>query len=135
MFKLKWWIVGAWVLVLVVLGLIVSQVGFNTSSEISIPGTQAQQTLTRFNELFPDTGAQSAKVVIEVANGKTVNDYKNEINQLSKDIATVPGVTTSVSPFDNLTAISKNNTIAFITVQMKGDGDSGREEGVAGNAV
>jgi uncharacterized membrane protein YdfJ with MMPL/SSD domain len=44
MFRLKWWIVAFWVVVLAVLGLVASQVGFNTTSEISIPGTKAQTT-------------------------------------------------------------------------------------------
>lgn len=126
MFKLKWWVVAVWVVILAALGIIASQVGFNTTSEISIPGTQAQQTLTRFNELFPDTGAQSAKVVIEVPSGKSINDYKDEINTLSNNIASVDGVTNAVTPFINTTAVSKDGTIGFITVQMKGKGDSGR---------
>ena len=126
MFKLKWWIVGIWVVVLVVLGIIATQVGFNTTSEISIPGTKAQMALTRFNELFPDTGAQSAKVVIAVPDGKKIADYQEQITQLSDEIATVDGVTNAITPFVNTAAVSKDGTIGFITVQMKGDGDSGR---------
>ena len=126
MFRLKWWVVGFWVIVMAVLAIIATQVGFNTTSEISIPGTQAQQTLTRFNELFPDTGAQSAKVVIEVPEGRTIEEYKTEIDQLSSAIVSVDGVTNAITPFVNTTAISEDGTIGFITVQMKGEGDSGR---------
>jgi len=126
MFKLKWWVVAVWVVILAVLGILASQVGFNTTSDISIPGTQAQTALTRFNELFPDTGAQSAKVVIEVPQGKKIADYKTDIDELSANIATVDGVTGAITPFVNTTAVSKDGTIGFITVQMKGEGDSGR---------
>lgn len=126
MFRLKWWVVTAWVVILAILAVVATQVGFNTTSEISIPGTQAQQALTRFNELFPDTGAQSAKVVIAVPSDKSVNDYKEEITKLAENIATVDGVTNAITPFVNTSAVSEDGTIGFITVQMKGEGDSGR---------
>lgn len=125
MFKLKWWIIASWAVILVVLGIIVSQVGFHTTSDISIPGTQAQTALTQFNELFPDTGAQSAKVVIAVPEGKQISDYQSQIDELAKNITTVEGVTAAITPFTNTAAVSKDGTIGFITVQMKGQGDSG----------
>lgn len=126
MFKLKWWIVGIWVVIMAVLGIIATQVGFNTTSEISIPGTKAQTALTRFNELFPDTGAQSAKVVIAVPEGKKIADYQTEITQLADNIAGVDGVTDAITPFVNPTAVSEDGNIGYITVQMQGEGDSGR---------
>lgn len=126
MFKLKWWIVVFWVVVLAILAVVATKVGFNTTSDISIPGTQAQQTLTRFNELFPDTGAQSAKIVIETPDGKKIADYKDNITQLTNSVSDVEGVTNAISPFVNTAAISKDGTIGYITVQMKGEGDSGR---------
>ena len=126
MFRLKWWTVASWVVILVILGVVVSQVGFHTTSEISIPGTKAQTALTRFNELFPDAGAQSAKVVIAAPDGKKIADYQSQITQLSQDIATVSGVTNAISPFSNPSGISEDGTISFITVQMKGEGDSGQ---------
>lgn len=119
MFKLKWWVVGFWVLVMIVLGLVVANVGFNTSSDISIPGTLAQKTLDEFNEQFPDTGAQSARVVIQAPEGKKITDYREQIQSLSTSIATVDGVTQSLTPYDVPSAISKDGTIGFITVQMK----------------
>jgi len=126
MFRLKWWVVGFWVIALAVLGVVATNVGFHTTSELSIPGTQAQQTLTRFNELFPDTGAQSAKIVVEVPQGKKIIDYKDDIASLAKDVGSVNEVTAALTPFDVPGAISEDGTIGFITVQMKGEGDSGR---------
>lgn len=124
MFKLKWWPLSVWAIILVALAIVATQVGFNTTSEISIPGTKAQQTLTRFNDLFPDTGAQSAKIVIETPAGKTITDFSDDINELSAEVAGVDGVTRAVTPFENPAAISEDKTIGFITVQMKSDGDS-----------
>lgn len=119
MFKLKWWVVGLWVVIILALGLVASNVGFNTSSEISIPGTPAQKTLDEFNKQFPDTGAQSARIVMQAPEGKKIADYTQQIQALSASIATVNGVTQSLTPFDVPGAVSKDGTIGFITVQMK----------------
>lgn len=135
MFKLKWWVVAAWVGIVLILGIIVSQVGFTTSSSISIPGTQAQQALERFNELFPDTGAQSAKVVVAAPEGKVIEDFQPQITQLTKDIAGTEGVTTSVSPFENPMAISENHQIGFVMVQMQGSGDDGQVSSATAEAI
>lgn len=123
MFKLKWWVVAAWVIIIAVLALVVVQVGPKTSSSLSIPGTSAQQTLDRFKELFPDTGAQSAKVVIASPEGQKITDYKEEITQLTSSLAKVDEVTTAVSPFDNPEAVSKDQTIGFVSVQIDPEGE------------
>ena len=119
MFRLKWWIVGAWLLIIAVLGLLMLNFGGTTSSSLSIPGTQAQKTLDRFKELFPDTGSTSASVVIEAPSGKKITDYKDQVNALTKTLSTRDNVTTAISPYDNPAAISKDQTIGFITLQLE----------------
>ena len=123
MFKLKWWIVLGWAIILVILGVIVGQVGVSTSNSISIPGTEAQQTLERFNELFPEAGAQSAKVVVAAPEGNTINDYQEAIETLSTDIAKVNEVTAAISPFANPMAVSEDRTVGFVTVQLKAEAE------------
>ena len=122
MFKLKWWTVLIWLVVIGALSLIMVQVGPKTTDSLSIPGTQAQQALDRFNEIFPDQGASSAKVVI-ATDGKSVADYKDTIKALTGDIAKVDEVTTTVSPFDLPGAVSSDGKVAFITVQLKPKGE------------
>jgi len=125
MFTRTWWVVAAWVLIIGVLAFTATRAGFATTSEISIPGTPAQKALTRFNELFPDTGAQSAKVVIEVPEGHTIGEYRSSIEALTHTIAQVEGVTAAVAPFTLPGAISQDQTIGFISVQMKSTDESG----------
>lgn len=118
MFKLKWWVVLGWAALLTILAVVTINVGPQTSSQISIPGTQAQKALDRFEELFPNTGASSAKVVIEAPEGKKISDYRQQIETLSTDISKVNEVTNAVSPFSLASAVSKDGTIGFITVQL-----------------
>lgn len=122
MFRLKWWTVLFWLVVIGVLSVVMVQVGPKTTDSLSIPGTQAQQTLDRFNEIFPDEGASSAKVII-ASEDRQVGEYKTGIDQLTRDIATVNEVTTALSPFDVPGAISENGKIAYITVQLKPEGE------------
>ena len=124
MFRFKWLVIASWVIIIGVLGFITFQVGSKTSSSLSIPGTSAQKALDRFNELFPTTGAQSVKVVVESPEGQTIEKYKSDITNLTSEIAKVNEVTTAVSPFDNASAISTNKTIGFISVQLKSENQS-----------
>lgn len=120
MFRHKWWVITSWVVILAILGFTMMQVGPKTSSSLSIPGTKAMQALDRFHELFPDTGSQSSKVVVAAPDGKKISDYQTQITTLTSDIAKVPEVSATISPFDpTISAISKDGTIGFITVQLK----------------
>ncbi len=121
-FGWKWLVVVFWIVVLVVVGIAAKTFIEPTSQSISIPGTEAQKTLTRFDNLFPSVGAQSSRVVVQAPSGKTIMEYQSQITTLASDIAKVPEVTAVISPFANATAISKDKTIAYITVQLKSKG-------------
>ena len=117
-FKNKWWVMSGWLVVIALLGWAALTFIQPTSSSISIPGTNAQKTLDRFNELFPSTGSQSGRIVIEAPQGKTIQDYAVQVNELSKKVAEVPEITTSVTPFENPSTLSKDKTIGYITAQI-----------------
>lgn len=119
-FERKWLVVGGWVLIVVVLGLLALQFIKPTSSALSIPGTEAQKTLDRFSELFPDAGQGSARVIVAAPEGKTVQDYSDNIASMSEKIAAVDGVATVISPLDNPMAVSENKTIAYAQLQLDG---------------
>lgn len=120
-FDMKWWGVGAWVLVLALLGGLMALNMQPMSSSLSIPGTQAQDTLERFNELFPEAGAQSGRIVIQAPEGETISQYEQQIVDLSEKVASVESVGTVVDPFTNPMAISDDGTIAYISVQVSAD--------------
>lgn len=121
-FERKWAVVVFWLVVIALAGIAAKAFMQPTSGSITIPGTEAQKTLTRFNELFPAAGAASNRLVVAVPAGKTVDDYKTQITDLAAKVAKVPEVTAAASPFDNQTAISKDKTVAFVAVQLKPHG-------------
>jgi RND superfamily putative drug exporter len=128
MFERKWWVVSSWIAILAVVGALAFHFMAPLSSSISIPGTQAQKALDRFEELFPDAGAKSGRLVLAAPDGKTLNDYQAEINDLTKAMTEVPDVATVISPFTNTAALVENGRIGYITVQLSGSDTSISEE-------
>lgn len=118
-FKKKWWVIASWLLVVAVLGFLAATFFKSPTNSISIPGTEAQKTLDRFAELFPDGGKGTARIVFKAPEGKDVAAYQPSIDQLTYRLSQVEGVTTAISPFLNTAAISKDRTIAYTQLQLQ----------------
>ncbi len=123
-FTYPWRFISGWLIIVAILGSLAAYFMQPASSSISIPGTEAQLALNRANELFPDSGKGSARIVFEVPNGSTIQDYRSQITDLAKTIRTVDGVTVVVSPFDNPAGIAKSNQIAYMQLQLDGGAGS-----------
>src|SRR3954465_10306884 len=100
-FQKKWWVITSWLIVVLVLGLLAAKFFEAPSSAISIPGTEAQKTLDRFAELFPETGKGTARIVLKVPEGKTITDYQSSVDTLITQVTAVKGVSGAISPFLN----------------------------------
>lgn len=120
-FSHPWRFISGWLVIVVILGVLAANFMQPTSSSISIPGTEAQKALDRANELFPDAGKGSARVVFEVPAGKTIQDYKTQISDVATDLSDAKGITRVVSPFENTSAISKDQRIAYMQLQLEGE--------------
>jgi len=118
-FNHPWKVVATWVLVLGILGFAASQFFQPTSSNISIPGTEAQKAIDRANELFPGGGKGTGRIVFEAENGKKITDFRGEIEALTEQVGEVNGVTQVASPFVDASFISKSGTIAYAQVQLE----------------
>ena len=118
-FTHKWRIISTWLVLLVVLGVLAITFITPTSSSISIPGTEAQKALDRANQLFPGLGSGTGRVVLEAKDGQTIGQLESEIRRLSDNLAEVAGVERVVSPLENPGAVSENNQIAYIQLQLE----------------
>lgn len=117
-FRHPFWVIGGWLLVLAVLGLLAVQFMKPTSPAISIPGTEAQQTLDRLNELFPDAGKGSGRIVFAAPEGKTIDDFKEVIAKATTDFSGIDGVVQAVDYTVNTSALSADKTVAFTQLQL-----------------
>lgn len=131
-FTHPWRFIAGWVVIVAVLGVLAANFMQPTSSSISIPGTEAQKTLDRANELFPDAGKGSGRVVFEAGDGKTIQDYQTEITDLTKKLSEVDGVTRVVSPFENTSAVSDDKRIAYMQLQLEGETGTVSKETISG---
>lgn len=117
-FTHKWQVIGAWlVLIAVVLGLM-AVYQQPASTNISIPGTEAQTAIDKAEKLFPNASGGTGRIVFEVPAGKTIDDYKEVINQTLQQAAKAKDVEQVVSPFMFEDAVSKDRTIAFAQLQL-----------------
>lgn len=118
-YKHKWWFLASWLVIFGIFSLTASHFYKPTSNAISIPGTKAQVALNRMNELFPDLGSGSGRIVFESKGDKQISDYTSQINDLVNKVSKVDGVNRIVSPFENAKAISSDGKIAYAQVLLK----------------
>lgn len=118
-FEKKWWVITSWLVVVLILGLLAARFFEAPSSSLSIPGTEAQKTLDRFAELFPESGKGTARIVLKTPENKNIEDYRSSVEQLITRVTGVDGVNGAISPFLNTAAISEDKTIAYIQLQLE----------------
>jgi len=119
-FELKWLVVTVWIVIVAALGTGAYIYMKPPTSNISIPGTEAQKTFDRYGELFPDDGKASGRIVFSSEQG-TIADNRKDIDTLLNKIADVDNVTSVISPFDNPEGISSNNKIGYAVIQLEGE--------------
>ncbi|MCP2031459.1 RND superfamily putative drug exporter [Okibacterium sp. HSC-33S16] len=123
-FRARGVVVGAWILILALVGggaLLFNQ-GLDNS--ISIPGTESQKALDSLSTTFPQVSGASAQLAVVAPEGESVNDddVKSVIDDAVDTLNDIPGVANAVSPFDeNIDgAISDNERAAIISIQLEG---------------
>ena len=123
-FNHPWRIIGMWLVILAILGMLAAQFMKPTSTAISIPGTEAQKALDKMDELFPDAGKGSGRIVFAAPQDKTIEDYKTTIQQTTSELSKIDGVIKVVDPYTNVSALSEDKKIAYTQVQLnKGAGE------------
>lgn len=117
-FAHPWRFIATWVVVLAVLGFGAFQFMKPPSSAISIPGTQAQESIDKIERLFPDAGGATGRIVFHTPSG-TVQDHKKDIETIVTEVSKVDGISQAVSPFIDPSFVSEDKTIAYAQVQLK----------------
>ena len=121
-FKAKWWVVAGWIVVLGVLGVLAAHYMQPLSNSLSIPGTEAQKTLDKYDEVFPSSSARTGRIVFEAPTGTTLTEYSTEVQALADKVAAVDGVKGVVTYEQNPSALSEDGTIGYLTVQVGANG-------------
>lgn len=117
-FAHPWRVVAFWIVTLGILGAGAVYFMEPTSSSISIPGTKAQQAIDRAEELFPDSGGGSGRIVFHAKDAK-INNYRAVINDVIADVEQIDGVNQVASPFISQSFVSDDGTIAYAQIQLE----------------
>ncbi len=116
-FRHRVFVLVAWLVLLVGLGILATSVKQPLNNSFTIPGTESQQALDLLDQKFPGTGGTQAQVVFSVPAPGTLTDSTHHqaieatLAQLRKD----PQVVLVTDPFQTGT-VSKDGRIAYSTV-------------------
>jgi RND superfamily putative drug exporter len=116
-----WWVIGAWLILALALGVLSSQHGGQTVDSFSIPGSESQSAIDLLDQQFPAANGQSATVVFNATQGQ-LTDAANQaaIAASITALGQLPGSPSVQNPFTNpllANNISKTAPIAYTSVQ------------------
>ncbi|WP_460776487.1 MMPL family transporter [Microbacterium sp. GXF7504] len=131
--RYRWWVIGAWVAVVVAVQLLGAALGGTLVNSFSIPGTQAQQALDTLQQRFPQTSGAAVKVVLQAPDGSQTTDDEDAVAETCEDLAALPEAVLVTCPVamaasgataasDGAPAqISDDGTIAYVSAQLSVD--------------
>jgi RND superfamily putative drug exporter len=118
-FRHRFVVIAAWVLVLVGLGTLSQAIKSDYNNSFSLPGTGSTTTQQLLAKAIPAQAGDSDTIVWQVSHG-TVRDatVSTRINNVLKQIATMPEVAAVVSPYGphGAAQISRDGHTAYATV-------------------
>lgn len=124
-YRRRWLVAGIWAVILVALGGSAATMAGKTSSEFSIPGTEAQQAIDDLSARFPqaNAGGATARIVFAAPSGQTVADPANQaaIASVVQAASQAPEVARVIDPF-TAKSISPDGKYAFAQVSYSVQG-------------
>ncbi|WP_411719694.1 MMPL family transporter [Mycetocola sp.] len=124
-FRARGIVVGAWILILALVGggaLVFNQ---GLDNAISIPGTESQAALDSLSTTFPQASGTTAQVIVVAPDGDAVTDdgLTSAIEASVGALNDLDQVAQAVSPFDeNVTsAVSDDGAAGLISIQLDGE--------------
>ncbi len=115
-FQRRWWILIAWVILLVGINIFSQTLGSAYANSFSLPGTNSTHAESLLKSGFASKSGDVDEIVFQATNG-TILSHKALIDEAVAKIAKLPDVASAVSPFeDGALQISKDGTIGYAVV-------------------
>jgi putative drug exporter of the RND superfamily len=97
----SWRTLGAWALILAVVGTLAATVGRPLTSQVSIPGTGFERVLAQLGDEIPEAAGGLGRVVLTTEDGRPFTDtQKDAVREAFAAWEDVPHVERVVDPFD-----------------------------------
>ncbi len=110
-------VVGAWVLLALVLGLLVNRVGPATTDDVTIPGADSQAAIDTSRAAFPESGNPAQRFVVR-ADSLTTPEAVVALTAAAQALAFEPEVAAAVPPTAYNKLLSTDETIGTIYVTL-----------------
>lgn len=109
-------VVIAWIALLVLLGVLGATVGGDYVNTFSVPGAEAQKAVDLLKDRFPSQAGDNATIVVQTEAGIDDPAVKAQLTDLLAQAASLPGVVSVASPYDDPVAVSADRRIAYAVV-------------------
>jgi RND superfamily putative drug exporter len=106
-----------WVALIVIAGGLAATAGSGYVNNFTLPGTESQRALDLLRDRFPQQAGDTSQIVFHVQRG-SLKTPANEarIQAVLAKVDKLPSVASTVSPYKNTTAISKDGTTAYASL-------------------
>ncbi len=130
-FRHKWWIIGAWVAIVVALGVLTSALAPKFATDFSLPGTDSDRAMAVMKNEFPAQNDQllkaSTTIVVHADDG--LANHTEQIDALAAKARTLPAVVdpqsianpvavAEANPAMAARVLSKDGTVGLIQIQQ-----------------
>jgi putative drug exporter of the RND superfamily len=106
-----------WVALIVAATGLASSAGSGFINNFTLPGTESQHALNLLRDRFPQQAGDTSQIVFHVPSG-SLRDAGNraKVQAVIDQVAKLPSVAGTVSPYKNTTAISKDGKTAYASL-------------------
>lgn len=120
--KARFLVLGAWLLLLALLGAGALFLGQGATAPITIPGTESQAAIDTLGRTFPQVAGSSARIIVVAPDGSRVDadPYRQAIIDATATLSGLDQVTGVSTPFAELapSGLSDDGRAALMTVQL-----------------
>lgn len=110
-------VVGGWLVIAIIMGFMMANFQQPASTALSIPGTEAQETIDKLGDKFPAATGASGRIAFAAPKGENLEQYKATVDTTLSKISQVEHVAAVVSPFQ-AQAVSPDGRIGYSQVQF-----------------
>ncbi|GAB3544295.1 MMPL family transporter [Arthrobacter tumbae] len=99
-YRRRWWVVSAWLAIMVAVG--GSAVAFSgtLSNNFTIPGTESQRVLNQLKEEMPEAVGGMGTIVFQSTDGEFTAEQQNTATAALTDVEGLDGVESVIDPFE-----------------------------------
>ncbi|GAA2172512.1 MMPL family transporter [Arthrobacter parietis] len=99
-YRRRWWVVSAWLAIMVAVG--GSAVAFSgtLSNNFTIPGTESQRVLNQLKEEMPEAVGGMGTIVFQSTDGEFTAEQQEEVTAALTEVEGLDGVESVIDPFE-----------------------------------